>query len=139
YLIRNQENEKIKSINYTINNLKQDYYFLTKIQNTLTEGENLMKILESPSYRLGLLLGKMAVPLKFEIKSFEKNYVGNLTRRIASLDDLIKLKTDIEQKLIMHEKTYPDIKDASLSIANDIKAFNGRFDKNECAFGFFES
>ena len=98
-----------------------------------------MNILESPSYKLGLSLGKMAIPLKKEIKSFEKNYVGNLTRRIASIEDLIRLKTDIEQKLIMHEKTYPDIKEASLTLANDVKIFNGRYDKNECAFGFFES
>jgi hypothetical protein len=73
------------------------------------------------------------------IKSFEKNYVGNLTRRIASLNDLLKLKVDIEQKLIMHEKTYPDIKEASLTLAEGVKSFKGRYDKNECAFGFFES
>ncbi len=131
--------QKIRNSESFYNSFKYDFYFLTKIQNTKIEGENLMKILESPSYRLGLSLGKMAIPLKFEIKSFEKNYVGNLTRRIASLDDLIKFKTDIEQKLIMHEKIYPDIKNASLKLSEDVKSFSGRYDKNECAFGFFEN
>jgi hypothetical protein len=98
-----------------------------------------MKILDSPSYKVGILLGKMAVPLKYEIKSFEKNYVGNLTRRVSSLDDLIKFKTFIEEKLIMHDKTYPSFKEASLALAENVKSFIGRFDKNECAFGFFES
>lgn len=109
FSVRNQDNPKSYSANYKANQLIQDFSFLTTIQNTPTEGENLMKILESPSYKLGLSLGKMAVPLKYEIKSFEKNYAGNLTRRIASLDDLIKFKDDIDQKLIMHDKTYPDI------------------------------
>jgi hypothetical protein len=81
----------------------------------------------------------MAVPLKYDIKSFEKNYVGNLTRRIASLDDLVKFKTFMEEKLIIHDKTYPSIKEASMSLAESVKSFSGRFDKNECAFGFFES
>jgi hypothetical protein len=129
----------IRNDQKNFNLLKYDFYFLTTIQNTKTEGENLMKILESPSYKLGLLLGKMAVPLKYEIKSFEKNYVGNLTRRIASLGDLIKLKTFVEEKLIIHDKTYPDIKEASLALADAVKMFDNRFDKNECAFGFFES
>ncbi|MBZ4651113.1 hypothetical protein [Thermosipho sp. (in: thermotogales)] len=131
--------ERIRNDEAYYNSFKYDFYFLTKIQNTPIEGENLMKILESPSYKLGLSLGKIAAPLKFEIKSFEKNYVGNLTRRIASLDDLIKFKVDIEQKLIMHDKTYPDIKEASLTLSEEVKSFKGRFDKNECAFGFFES
>ncbi|MCF8356836.1 MAG: hypothetical protein K9H48_20515 [Melioribacteraceae bacterium] len=139
YTIRDQEHVMKVPIELKVNQLLQDFRFLTTIQNTSIEGENLMNILESPSYKLGFSLGKMAVPLKFEIKSFEKNYVGNLTRRIASLDDLIKFKTDIEQKLIMHEKTYPDIKDVSLTLTTDVKSFTGIFDKNECAFGFFES
>ena len=103
-----------------------------------------MKILESPSYKLGLSLGIMSRQFAAwkddcPIKSFEKNYVGNLTRRISSLEDVIKFKIDIEQKLIMHDRTYPDVKNASLTLANDVKAFSGKFDKNECAFGFFET
>lgn len=139
FSIRNQDNQYSYSAKDKANQLMQDFSFLSTIQNTPIEGENLMKILESSSYKIGLSLGKLAVPLKFEIKSFEKNYVGNLTRRIASLDDLIKFKTDIEQKLIMHDKTYPDIKEASLLLNEGIKSFNGKYDKYECAFGFFES
>lgn len=135
---------KIRDNEIYYNSFKYDFYFLTKIQNTPTEGENLMKILESPSYKLGLSLGIMSRPFAAwrddcPIKSFEKNYVGNLTRRISSLEDLIKFTIDIDQKLIMHDRTYSDIKDASLTLANDVKTFEGKFDKNECAFGFFES
>ena len=136
--------EKIREGEAHYISFKYDFYFLTSIQNTPTEGENLMKILDSPSYKLGLSLGIMSRPFASwredcPIKSFEKNYVGNLTRRVSSLDDLIKFKTDIEQKLIMHEKTYKDIKEASLILTEGVKTFKGRFDKNECAFGFFES
>lgn len=119
--------------------LKYDFIFLTFIQNTLKEGENLMQIRNSLSYQLGLLLGKLAQPLKFEIKSFEKSYVGNLSRRITTLSDLIRFKVFIEEKLVIHEKTYPNIKEASLQLAEQVKAFEGRYDRHECAFGFFES
>lgn len=139
FTIRNPEDKNKLPLIYKTNQLLQDYRFITKIQNTNKEGENLMKILESPSYKLGLSLGKLAIPLRLEIKSFEKNYVGNLTRRIATLNDLIKFKADVEQKLIMHDKTYPDIKEASLTLATEVKTFSGGYDKHECAFGFFES
>lgn len=126
-------------IKFNFNLFKFDFYFLSLIQNTQNEGENLMKITESPSYELGLLLGKLAQPLIFEIKAFEKSYVGNLTRRIATLPDLIKFKSFIEEKLVIHEKNYPKMRETSLDLTEDIKNFESRYDKNECAFGFFES
>ena len=136
----------IEKIEFNIRNgktnfnfLKYDFYFLTTIQNTQTEGENMMKITQSKSYKIGTLLGKLAQSLKFEIKSFEKNYVGNLSRRITTLPDLIKFKTFIEEKIVIHEKNFENIRTTSLELANDIKEFSGRYDKNECAFGFFES
>ena len=137
FIEKNEQKIRNGDVNYNL--LKYDFYFLTKIQNTQIEGENLMKILASPSYKIGLQLGKIAVPLKYAIKSFEKSYVGNLTRRISSLDDLIKFKTFMEEKLILHDKTYTSIKIASLELAENVKYFSGSFDKNECAFGFFES
>ena len=54
-----------------------------------------MEIIQSESYEIGLMLGALAKNLSLEINSFEKNYIGNLTRRIGTLSDFIKLKTDI--------------------------------------------
>ena len=116
--------------------LKFNLKYLLQIQNN--QNDTYMELVESKSYQLGLLLGKLSRNLKYEINSFEKNYVGNLTRRIATLDDLIKLKNDVEQKLIMHDKTNFTSKD-SYELSGKIKSFEGRYDKDECAFGFFES
>ncbi|WP_238808574.1 hypothetical protein [Emticicia aquatica] len=123
------------------NFLKYDFEFLSSIQNTNIYKFNYMKILNSYSYKMGLLLGDMARNFAGEsspIKSFEKNYVGNLTRRIGRLEDFIDFKNDIEQKLIMHEKVNYTRK-ISTDLAELIKEYQGSYDKNECAFGFFES
>lgn len=116
--------------------LKFDIQFLLQIQNN--QNDAYMKVTESKSYELGLFLGRLSRNLKYEINSFEKNYVGNLTRRIATLEDLVKLKNDIEQKLIMHDKVRYTEK-VSYELSGKIKSFEGRYDKDECAFGFFES
>ena len=123
---------------------KENFYFLTLIQNTNKEGENLMKIKESKSYAIGYFLGKLALPFAewrqdCPIKSFEKSYVGNLSRRIMTLDELIKFKNFIDEKLTVHEKLYKDIKNTSNLLAQKIIDFSGRYSKDECAFGFFES
>lgn len=97
-----------------------------------------MEITSSESYQIGFMLGGMAKNLSLEINSFEKNYVGNLTRRVGTLPDFIKLKNEIEQKLIMHDKvkyTYQ----TSYDLAQKIKEFKSRYDKEECVFGFMES
>ena len=86
----------------------------------------------------GALLGGMAKNLSLEINSFEKNYVGNLTRRVGTLLDFIKLKNEIEQKLIMHDKAKYTFQ-TSYDLAQKIKEFKSRYDKEECAFGFMES
>ena len=138
YFIENvQKNIRDGNPNYDI--LKYDFYFLTLIQNTNIEGDNLMKIKDSTSYQLGLLRGRLATPLRNEIKSFEKNYIGNLTRRMSNLKDVIKFTTFIEEKLTIHEVFYKDLKNISEKLAEKLKDYNGKFDKNECAFGFFES
>ncbi len=116
--------------------LKYDLKFLLKIQNT--KNDRFMEITSSESYQIGFMLGGMAKNLSLEINSFEKNYVGNLTRRVGTLPDFIKLKNEIEQKLIMHDKakfTYQ----TSYDLAQKIKEFKSRYDKEECAFGFMES
>lgn len=118
------------------NFLKFEFKFLMKIQNSKTD--KFMAITTSESYQIGFLLGGMAKNLSQEINSFEKNYVGNLTRRIGTLVDFIKLKNEIEQKLIMHDKSKFTFQ-TSYELAQKVKEFNTRYDKEECAFGFMES
>lgn len=125
------------------NLLKYDFYFLTDIQN-IPEGGKHMKIKNSQSYRLGILLGRLAQNFAGQnspIKSFEKSYVGTLSRRITTLADLMKFKTFIEEKIVIHEKNYDNNRSTSLELTQAIKDFpnSERYDKNECAFGFFES
>ena len=116
--------------------LKFEFKFLMKIQNTKTD--RFMEITTSESYQIGFMLGGMAKNLSQEINSFEKNYVGNLTRRVGTLFDFIKLKNEIEQKLIMHDKSKFTFQ-ISYDLAQKVKGFNSRYDKEECAFGFMES
>jgi hypothetical protein len=119
--------------------LKFDLEFLISIQNN--QNNKFMDIIKSSSYQIGNSLGSLAKNFAGEnspIKSFEKNYVGNLSRRISSMADFIRLKNDIEQKLIMHDKTKFTYK-TSYDLAQKVKDFKERYDKEECAFGFFEA
>ncbi|MDR2074333.1 MAG: hypothetical protein LBP36_03110 [Oscillospiraceae bacterium] len=118
------------------NLLKYDLKFLFSIQNN--KNNRYMEITASISYQIGYMLGELAKNLRTEINSFEKNYVGNLTRRIGNLSDVIKLKNEIEQKLILHDKTKFTFQ-KSYDLAQKIKEIQGVYDKEECAFGFFES
>lgn len=101
--------------------------------------ERFMKIQQSGSYQIGLLLGTMARPLRSKINSFDKNYAGLLSRRIATLPDLMAFANEVNQKLIMHEALYLDVRQASQNLPGAISTLQRRYDKNECAFGFFES
>ena len=93
----------------------------------------------SPSYKIGLSLGIMARPLRRKINSFDKNYAGLLSRRITTIADVKALANEINQKLILHEVLYPNVRDAWLALTETVRNFSGTYDKNECAFGFFES
>lgn len=126
----------IRSGDEKFNFLKFDLQFLCKIQNT--KNDKFMEITSSESYQVGFMLGGLAKNLSQEINSFEKNYVGNLTRRIGNIADFIKLKNEIEQKLIMHDKAKYTFQ-TSYDLAQKVKEFNSRYDKEECAFGFMES
>lgn len=118
--------------------LKYDLKFLLSIQNHELKNKKIMEIINSESYQIGYMLGELAKNLRSEINSFEKNYVGNLTRRIGNLADFRKLKTDIEQKLIMHDKA-KYTRQISYDLAQKIKDFEGKYDKDESAFGFLEA
>ncbi len=125
-----------KAIWYNYADLKYHLKFLYNIQNT--KNDKFMEITSSESYQAGFMLGGLARNLSQEINSFEKNYVGNLTRRIGNMTDFIKLKNEIEQKLIMHDKTKYTFQ-TSYDLAQKVKEFKSRYDKEECAFGFMES
>lgn len=133
FIVRNVEK---KFIWYNYADLKYHFKFLIKIQNSKTD--RFMEITASESYQIGFMLGGMAKNLSQEINSFEKNYVGNLTRRVGTLSDFIKLKNEIEQKLVMHDKSKFTFQ-TSYDLAQKVKEFNSRYDKEECAFGFMES
>ena len=124
------------------NLLKYDYYFLVLIRNKnggkIMDDVNEMKT--SESYKAGLLLGKMAQPLRKEINSFEKNYVGLLSRRIADINGLINLGNFINQKLMFHAPNRFDLRNKNEEFSQIVKELSEkRYRKNYCVFGFFES
>lgn len=120
---------------------KYDFYFLMNIQKF----DNLMAITSTKSYAIGKYLGTMAEPFAAwrddcPIKSFEKSYVGNLTRRISNIEEVSKFCVFLNEKLVIHEKTFLDVKQSYLNLLETIKDFgNEKYDKNACALGFFES
>ncbi|MCU0328605.1 MAG: hypothetical protein MUE53_06405 [Chitinophagales bacterium] len=123
------------------NYFKYEFYYLMKIQNF----DNLMTIKQTKSYSIGKNLGIMAEPFAAwrddcPIKSFEKSYVGNLTRRISNLEEVSKFSVFLNEKLVIHEKTYLEIKEAYQNLLESLGSFgNEKYDKNACALGFFES
>lgn len=122
--------------NYNL--LKYDFYFLMKIQNSTTD--KLMEMENSSSYKAGLLLGKMAKPLNYKINSFQKNYVGLLSRRISDKRSLMDFANFINEKLAIHDVAYPELQRASVEFAEIVSKMSEKdYLKNECAFGFFES
>jgi hypothetical protein len=133
----------IRNTGQGFNTLKYNFYFLMQLQKF----NPLMAITASKSYQIGNCLGVMAK--QFEawrddcpIKSFEKSYVGNLSRRISSLDDMTKFSNFINEKLTIHERWYPDVKDAYakfVPLLRELEESKGDYNKNHCALGFFES
>jgi hypothetical protein len=134
YNIRNEER-------FAYDRFRFNLLFLLNIQ----KNNPLMEITNSRSYAIGKCLGVMARPFAARrhdcpIKSFEKNYVGNLTRRIAYPEDLVKFSNFLNEKLAIHEKQYKDQQEASRQLASELKNMAGmKYNKNECALGFFES
>ena len=121
------------------NLLKWDFIFLSRIQNTISD--RLMDIQKSPSYQVGTLLGQLARGLRSKINSFDKNYAGLISRRIPTLADVIALHVEIDEKLIMHGKANLAFK-VSPQLTNALKNFSSqgeRYNKDLCAFGFFDS
>jgi len=115
--------------------LKYDLMFLLKIQNS--KNNKYMDLLESTCYQIGNKLGRLSRPLKNKINSFEKNYVGLLTRRIATRDECLEFFNDINQMLVMHA-TY-SFGQLSAEISGELaKLPLSEYDKEKLAFGFLE-
>ncbi len=118
--------------NYSL--LKYDLKLIMCIQNN--QNNKYMEITESKSYRFGVKLGKISKPLKKKINSFEKTYVGLLTRRVATKDDCLKLVNEICEKLTMHEKAWETM---CAEVCHDLAEISvNDYDKEKVAFGFFE-
>ncbi len=120
------------------NLLKYDYYFLTRLRNT--NGDDPMEEMrDSKSYQAGLLLGRMAQPLDRKINSFEKNYVGLLSRRISDKQGLVKFANFINEKLAIHNVAYRNLQETSVKLAEILTEMSAHdYRKHYCAFGFFE-
>ena len=94
-----------------------------------------MEITNSCSFKLGFKIGKMAQPLK-AIGSFEKNYVGLLSRRVSTKEDCIRFVTDLCQKLVMHDSVWSVM---SAEVFDDLaKLPEDKYDKDELSFGFLD-
>jgi hypothetical protein len=127
----------IRNENPNYNLLKYDYEFLTRLRKDgKTEMETMMN---SPSYKVGKLLGQMAYPVSREINSFEKNYVGLLSRRIADKQGLIAFSNFINQKLMIHDVAYKNLRDKFIEITKILPEISETdYHRDYCAFGFFE-
>ena len=132
YEIRNGDGKR----NF-FNELKYHFYFLSKLQIK----DTLMEIRKSKSFMLGTKLGIMSQPVSRSIKSFEKAYAGNLSRRIASLDNVVLFANYLNEKLVLHEKGYLSVKEASKELTQLLDFFpkEEKYNKNYCALGFFET
>ena len=114
--------------------LKYDLMFILSIQNN--KQNKFMEITNSCSFKLGFKIGKMAKPLKKAIGSFEKNYVGLLSRRVSTKDDCIRFISDISQKLVMHDGIWATM---CAEVCDDLaKLPEDKYDKDELSFGFLD-
>jgi len=114
--------------------LKYDLMFILSIQNN--KQNKYMEITNSASFKLGFKIGKMAKPLKKAIGSFEKNYVGLLSRRVSTKDDCIGFVTDIIQKLVMHDGMWATM---CAEVCDDLANLSeSEYDKDELSFGFLD-
>ena len=114
--------------------LKYDLMFILSIQNN--KQNKYMDIINTASFKLGSKIGKMAKPLKKAIGSFEKNYVGLLSRRVSTKEDCIRFVTDISQKLVMHDGMWATM---CAEVCDDLANLSGsEYDKDELSFGFLD-
>ena len=138
YCVRNHKSSVIgdryfSQLSQCYNKLKYSIVFMLDIQNN--QISKYMEITNSKSYKVGLKLGELAKPLGREINSFQKNYVGMLTRRASSKEDCITLTNDIIEKLVLHDCTYQTT--ICGKVLEEIASLQ-EYDRESFAFGFFE-
>ena len=93
---------------------------------------------ESPSFKAGKLLGQLSQPVSWKINSFEKNYVGQLSRRISDIDGLMNFAGFICEKLAIHDKAYTKLKEKYGEFMSLVKEIQKDYDRRYCVVGFFE-
>lgn len=127
----------IRNENPNFNLLKFDYEFLTRLRKG---GDTEMATMNnSDSYKVGKLLGQLAQPVSWEIKSFEKNYVGLLSRRISDKQGLVAFANFINEKLAIHERAYPSLRQKFIELVGLLGGISeADYHRDYCAFGFFE-
>jgi hypothetical protein len=97
---------------------------------------------ETKSYQAGKLLGSLARNLDQEINSFSKQYAGNISRRISTLQDFQKLLNFVQTKLVMHksdEKYFGNIMRMATELNVLFADFNELYKKENAVAGFFYS
>lgn len=158
YLTRNPQKATKKGKDndgrYPYWNLRKHFFFLIHLQ----KNNNLMSIFQTKSYKMGLALGKMANPFAAyqqdcPIKSFEKNNVGLLSRKISSVDNIVKFANQINEQLRMHRESRavkgekgnkePYLIKSYKSFLDNLKELEEskkeKYNKDYCELGFFET
>lgn len=135
FIERTEYNIRQGKANYAF--LKFDYEFLVRLRNK--NGDEEMKhMFESPSFKAGKLLGQLAQPVSWEINSFEKNYVGQLSRRVSDIDGLMNFAGFVCEKLAIHDRAYPKLKEKYGEFMSLVKEIQQDYDRRYCVVGFFE-
>jgi len=126
--------------------LRFDYLFLRDLQDVNAgrrlrawKDKEMLTQVDQASYNIGQLLGKMARPLRAKINSFEKEYIGHLSRRVGQQQDIIAFHNFMAEKLILHDCDYPNLKAASRNLATLLLDFPTSYNREFCVIGFFES
>lgn len=126
----------IRSGDPKYNFLKYDLKFLLSIQNNNSKTNKYMETVESKSYQIGLRIGKLSKPLKKAINSFEKRYVGLLSRHIMTKDDCERFVKEINEMLVRQGKVWGQL--SSEAIEELVALSVGEYDREKFAIGFLE-
>ncbi len=130
YGIRNNDNFRAQFLNLFINYLYLNYILIKN---------QFIMIQETKSYQIGILLGELARNLDQEINSFSKQYAGNISRRIATKEDFQSLLNFIQEKLVMHEKLYTNVRNSATKLNELLADFEEQYKKDYAVAGFFYS
>ena len=126
----------IRSGDPKYNFLKYDLKFLLSIQNNNSKTNKYMETVESKSYQIGLRIGKLSKPLKKAINSFEKRYVGLLSRHIMTKDDCERFVKEINEMLVRQGKVWGQL--SSEAIEELVALSVGEYDREKFAICFLE-